>query len=89
MRHENEKVNMLALTVRYSFTIFAVCVWMKFPHSTPYLLQLLEACVKNCGQRFHQELGKFRFLNELIKMLSEKVSYMYIRNFKDPFLIVP
>lgn len=47
MRHENEKVSLLSLT-------------------------LLEACVKNCGQRFHQELGKFRFLNELIRMVSPK-----------------
>ena len=29
--------------------------------------------MKNCGQRFHQELGKFRFLNELIRMISPKV----------------
>ena len=35
--------------------------------------QVLEACVKNCGQRFHAELGKFRFLNEIIRMLSPKV----------------
>ncbi|XP_065900010.1 ADP-ribosylation factor-binding protein GGA3-like isoform X2 [Dysidea avara] len=35
-------------------------------------LTLLEACVKNCGKRFHEELGKFRFLNEVIKMLSPK-----------------
>ncbi|XP_064406419.1 ADP-ribosylation factor-binding protein GGA1-like [Halichondria panicea] len=35
-------------------------------------LTLLEACVKNCGQRFHQEMGKFRFLNELIRMISPK-----------------
>ena len=35
--------------------------------------QVLEACVKNCGQRFHAELGKFRFLNEVIRMLSPKV----------------
>lgn len=48
MRHENERVSLLALAV-------------------------LEACVKNCGQIFHQELGKFRFLNEVIKMLSPKV----------------
>eukprot|EP00731_Ephydatia_muelleri_P029239 Em0020g883a len=47
MRHENERVSLLALAV-------------------------LEACVKNCGQIFHQELGKFRFLNEVIKMLSPK-----------------
>ncbi|XP_019853542.1 PREDICTED: ADP-ribosylation factor-binding protein GGA1-like [Amphimedon queenslandica] len=35
-------------------------------------LALLEACVKNCGRKFHQELGKFRFLNELIRMISPK-----------------
>lgn len=33
----------------------------------------LEACVKNCGRRFHQEIGKFRFLNEVIKVVSPKV----------------
>ena len=37
-------------------------------------VKVLEACVKNCGQRFHQELGKFKFLNEIIRMLSPKVS---------------
>ena len=37
--------------------------------------KVLEACVKNCGQRFHQELGKFKFLNEIIRMLSPKVSF--------------
>ena len=40
-------------------------------HLSP--LQLLEACVKNCGQKFHQELGKFKFLNELIRLISPKV----------------
>ncbi|XP_070580161.1 ADP-ribosylation factor-binding protein GGA1-like isoform X4 [Ptychodera flava] len=35
-------------------------------------LTVLEACVKNCGRRFHQEIGKFRFLNELIKLVSPK-----------------
>ncbi|XP_036194836.1 ADP-ribosylation factor-binding protein GGA3 isoform X11 [Myotis myotis] len=38
------------------------CVW----------LQVLEACMKNCGRRFHNEVGKFRFLNELIKVVSPK-----------------
>ncbi|CAB4042133.1 ADP-ribosylation factor-binding GGA1 isoform X1, partial [Paramuricea clavata] len=33
---------------------------------------VLEACVKSCGQKYHQEIGKFRFLNELIKLLSNK-----------------
>ncbi|KAL9956982.1 hypothetical protein ACROYT_G038553 [Oculina patagonica] len=35
-------------------------------------LNLIEACVKNCGQRFHTEVGKYRFLNELIKLISSK-----------------
>lgn len=30
--------------------------------------------MKNCGRRFHNEVGKFRFLNELIKLVSPKVS---------------
>lgn len=29
--------------------------------------------MKNCGRRFHNEVGKFRFLNELIKVVSPKV----------------
>uniref|UniRef100_H0WXP9 Golgi associated, gamma adaptin ear containing, ARF binding protein 3 n=2 Tax=Otolemur garnettii TaxID=30611 RepID=H0WXP9_OTOGA len=33
---------------------------------------VLEACMKNCGRRFHNEVGKFRFLNELIKVVSPK-----------------
>uniref|UniRef100_A0A8C7SPK5 Golgi associated, gamma adaptin ear containing, ARF binding protein 3a n=1 Tax=Oncorhynchus mykiss TaxID=8022 RepID=A0A8C7SPK5_ONCMY len=35
-------------------------------------LMVLEACMKNCGTRFHNEVGKFRFLNELIKVVSPK-----------------
>ncbi|CAN9510528.1 unnamed protein product [Ophioblennius macclurei] len=35
-------------------------------------LTVLEACMKNCGQRFHNEVGKFKFLNELIKVVSPK-----------------
>ena len=47
-------------------------------------LQVLEACMKNCGRRFHNEVGKFRFLNELIKVVSPKVSrgsFLIRRNF--------
>lgn len=29
--------------------------------------------MKNCGSRFHSEVGKFRFLNELVKVISPKV----------------
>lgn len=35
-------------------------------------LQVLEACVKNCGETFHELISRFRFLNELIKLISPK-----------------
>ncbi|XP_066546444.1 ADP-ribosylation factor-binding protein GGA1 [Amia ocellicauda] len=35
-------------------------------------LTVLEACMNSCGKQFHTEAGKFRFLNELIKVLSPK-----------------
>ncbi|NXD95945.1 GGA1 protein, partial [Chaetorhynchus papuensis] len=35
-------------------------------------LTVLESCMKSCGKRFHDEVGKFRFLNELIKVVSPK-----------------
>uniref|UniRef100_A0A6Q2ZGU6 Golgi-associated, gamma adaptin ear containing, ARF binding protein 1 n=1 Tax=Esox lucius TaxID=8010 RepID=A0A6Q2ZGU6_ESOLU len=35
-------------------------------------LQVLETCMKKCEKRFHNEVGKFRFLNELIKVVSPK-----------------
>uniref|UniRef100_A0A8D8M7C9 ADP-ribosylation factor-binding protein GGA1 n=1 Tax=Cacopsylla melanoneura TaxID=428564 RepID=A0A8D8M7C9_9HEMI len=35
-------------------------------------LQLLESCMLHCGPLFHAEVGKFRFLNELIKLISPK-----------------
>ncbi|XP_064172075.1 ADP-ribosylation factor-binding protein GGA1-like isoform X1 [Anguilla rostrata] len=35
-------------------------------------LMVLETCMKTCGKRFHSEVGKFRFLNELIKVVSPK-----------------
>ena len=38
-------------------------------------LVVVEACVKNCGEIFHREIGKFRFLNEMIKLVSPKVSF--------------
>lgn len=44
------------------------------PQEREALLSLttIEACVKNCGRRFQQEIGKFRFLNEIIKVISPK-----------------
>ncbi|XP_056136349.1 ADP-ribosylation factor-binding protein GGA3-like [Lampris incognitus] len=35
-------------------------------------LTVLEACMNNCGKTFHSEVAKFRFLNELIKVLTPK-----------------
>uniref|UniRef100_A0A3P8URV0 Golgi associated, gamma adaptin ear containing, ARF binding protein 3a n=1 Tax=Cynoglossus semilaevis TaxID=244447 RepID=A0A3P8URV0_CYNSE len=35
-------------------------------------LTVLEACMKNCGQRFHSEVGQFKFLNKLVKAISPK-----------------
>ncbi|XP_061568797.1 ADP-ribosylation factor-binding protein GGA3 isoform X2 [Cololabis saira] len=35
-------------------------------------LTVLEACMKNCGRRFHNEVGRYRFLNELVKLVSPK-----------------
>ncbi|XP_036394496.1 ADP-ribosylation factor-binding protein GGA3-like [Megalops cyprinoides] len=40
-------------------------------------ITVLEACMNNCGKRFHSEAGKFRFLNELIKVLSPKYLGMW------------
>ncbi|XP_004706117.1 ADP-ribosylation factor-binding protein GGA2 [Echinops telfairi] len=37
-----------------------------------YALTVLEMCVNHCGEKFHSEVAKFRFLNELIKLLSPK-----------------
>ena len=35
-------------------------------------LAVLEAAVKGCGSAFHQEIAKFKFLNEMIKLVSPK-----------------
>ncbi|XP_036141567.1 ADP-ribosylation factor-binding protein GGA3 isoform X3 [Monomorium pharaonis] len=35
-------------------------------------LSLLDTCMKKCGPLFHAEVGKFRFLNEMIKLVSPK-----------------
>eukprot|EP00124_Ichthyophonus_hoferi_P000727 Ihof_evm11s29 gene=Ihof_evmTU11s29 len=35
-------------------------------------LTLLEACVKNCGKRFHAVICRYEFLNELIKLVSQR-----------------
>ena len=46
------------------------------PHDQEALLALavLEAGVKSCGMDFQAEIGKFRFLNEMVKLVSPKYS---------------
>eukprot|EP01137_Pigoraptor_chileana_P020339 Opistho-2@82570 len=43
-------------------------------------LTLLDACMKNCGKEFQHLVGKFKFLNEMIKLVSNK----YYANTPDP-----
>nr|CDS30985.1 ADP ribosylation factor binding protein GGA1 [Hymenolepis microstoma] len=35
-------------------------------------LVILDLCVQNCGPSFHRELGKYKFLNEMMKVLLPK-----------------
>ncbi|KAF3423950.1 hypothetical protein E2986_05016 [Frieseomelitta varia] len=35
-------------------------------------LALLDTCMRRCGPSFHAEVGKFRFLNEMIRLVSPK-----------------
>ncbi|XP_066584207.1 ADP-ribosylation factor-binding protein GGA1 isoform X2 [Prorops nasuta] len=35
-------------------------------------LFLLDICMKKCGPSFHAEIGKFRFLNEMVRLVSPK-----------------
>lgn len=35
-------------------------------------LNVLDTCMLRCGNSFHSEVGKFRFLNEMIKLVSPK-----------------
>lgn len=44
-------------------------------------IQVVECCVKNCGVKFHNEIGKYKFINELIKLLSPKVKYKFFKYF--------
>lgn len=35
-------------------------------------LTMLDRCMRRCDANFHAEVGKFRFLNEMIKLVSPK-----------------
>ncbi|KAJ8798607.1 hypothetical protein J1605_016410 [Eschrichtius robustus] len=51
-----------------------------------YALTVLEVCVNHCGEKFHNEVAKFRFLNELIKVLSPKSSIFDVDEEKSKLL---
>ncbi|KRT86702.1 hypothetical protein AMK59_2175, partial [Oryctes borbonicus] len=36
------------------------------------ILNILDTCMQKCGSNFQSEVGKFRFLNEMIKLVSPK-----------------
>ena len=42
---------------------------------------MLEACAKSCGPAFHAELGKFKFLNEMIKLVKHSKSFVVDVNY--------
>lgn len=44
------------------------------------IFKVLQACANNCGPTFHNEIGKFKFLNEMIKLVSPK----YLGNHTHP-----
>lgn len=70
---------MQAVLVRAESLSTTLCVKMglltlnKYKSKRCFVSQVLETCMKNCGNKFHGEVGKFRFLNELIKVVSPKV----------------
>lgn len=66
----DEKEALQALAVRY-FSIHLFQFGTRLAKATRYL-QLLDTCMKRCGPTFHAEIGKFRFLNEMIKLVSPK-----------------
>ena len=43
-----------------------------FKENLKWHLKVLEVCVRNSGKLFHNEIGKYRFLNELIRVVSPK-----------------
>ncbi|XP_053392440.1 ADP-ribosylation factor-binding protein GGA1-like isoform X2 [Mercenaria mercenaria] len=57
---------------QYAVRLLAHKIQSPIERESLYALTTLESCVKNCGKRFHQEVGKFRFLNEIIKVISPK-----------------
>ena len=63
----NAREALLALEV--SWPTFLIRIRIVF---TFFVEQALEECMETCGREFRSEINKFRFLNELIKLVSKK-----------------
>ena len=50
----------------------SVYSWVNIKDMFDFSIKVLEACVKNCGEPMHEIIGRFRFLNEMIKLISPK-----------------
>ena len=69
------KVNSDVDGIQQAIRLIAHKIQSPQEHEALRTLELLDVCVQSCGRRFHQEIGKFRFLNEMIKLVSPKVNY--------------
>lgn len=69
---------LVQLIIRYPVPYFSPSFHLNLTlYST---LKVLQACANNCGPTFHNEIGKFKFLNEMIKLVSPK----YLGNHTHP-----
>ncbi|XP_028314389.1 ADP-ribosylation factor-binding protein GGA3-like isoform X2 [Gouania willdenowi] len=68
IQSSQEREALQALTAALRENVCSICP----KHDKNLGILVLEACMNNCGKRFHCEVAKFRFLNELIKLLTPK-----------------
>ncbi|XP_066998251.2 ADP-ribosylation factor-binding protein GGA1 [Anabrus simplex] len=70
-----EVINLLSKTphaVPIAVRVMATKIQSPKEQEAMHALALLDLCMKECGANFQAEVGKFRFLNELIKLVSPK-----------------
>lgn len=65
MRHSPDGPQMAAQTL-------AARIHMTHAPKALLALAMTDRCMRKCGADFHAEVGKFRFLNEMIKLVSPK-----------------
>lgn len=52
--------------------LLAMRIHSKNEYEALHTLTILDTSMKRCNNAFHSEIGKFRFLNEMIKLVSPK-----------------